>query len=94
MQTLLNKIQDLLDVKDLDLQSKLNDFDEWDSLSMVALISFAQKYYHINISINELMACQNIQNICDLILPLGGGADKLKSSLSSISLLFSIQKSA
>lgn len=73
MEKLLTKIQDLLDVQDLTLDSILNQYEEWDSLTMVALVSFAQKHYQINITLDELGACKNVKDIYNLFNKFNGG---------------------
>ncbi|PAF53664.1 hypothetical protein BKH42_04915 [Helicobacter sp. 13S00482-2] len=88
MQDLLNKIQDLLDVEKLFLEDKLTNFEEWDSLTMVALVSFAQKHYHINITLDALRACEKIQDICNLFKLNGGGGGELKTEFAFIANCF------
>ncbi|PAF45162.1 hypothetical protein BJI48_00935 [Helicobacter sp. 11S02596-1] len=51
---------------------------------MVALIAFAQKYYHASITINQLMTCQTIQDICMLIKESAGGGGRLTISHTSL----------
>lgn len=76
MEKILLKMQDLLDVQDLTSDSVLNQYEEWDSLTRVALVSFAQKYYKINITLDELDACRNIRDIYNLFNKATGGGDR------------------
>lgn len=73
MEKILLKMQDLLDVQDLTSDSMLNQYEEWDSLTRIALVSFAQKYYQINITLDELNACKNIKDIYNLFSKTNGG---------------------
>lgn len=74
MEKILSKMQDLLDAQDLNSDSILNQYEEWDSLTRIALVSFAQKYYQINITLDELNTCKNIKDIYNLFnKPDGGG---------------------
>lgn len=73
MKKFLSKMKELLDTQDLNLECMLDKYEEWDSLSQIALISFAQKYYHINITLDDLSTCKNINDIYQLFTKTNGG---------------------
>lgn len=93
MEKFLSKMQDLLDVQDLTLDSTLSQYEEWDSLTRVALVSFAQKHYQINITLDELNACESIKDIYNLFNKTNGGGGINKTLINSlIPLLHSYEK--
>ncbi|PAF43773.1 acyl carrier protein [Helicobacter sp. 11S03491-1] len=67
MQPLTDKLQELLDIPTLQPNEALCCFEEWDSLAMIALMSYAQKHYGVFINLDELCSAQTLQDICDLI---------------------------
>lgn len=73
MQALLLKIQDLLDIENISPDIDLKDFEEWDSLAMIALMSFIQKNYQADINLDILNECKNLQNIYEAIKKNSGG---------------------
>ncbi|PAF47059.1 hypothetical protein BKH46_04885 [Helicobacter sp. 12S02634-8] len=79
MQTLLQRLQDLLDSPKLTPTSKLSNLSEWDSLAMVALIALAKKHYNATITFNALAQCVEIQDIFDLLSSNGGGGAQYQS---------------
>lgn len=67
MEKIYKKLQDLLDVQSLDKTSILEDFEDWDSLCIITLITFLDKEYNINLYTNELKAAKNVGDLIDLI---------------------------
>lgn len=84
MQDLLLKTQDLLDTQNLSPELDLKDFEEWDSLAMIALMSFIQKHYQAKLDLDILSQCKNLQNIYEAIKKTQGGGAVTKYLLLSI----------
>lgn len=67
MEKIYKKLQDLLDVESLDRSAILEEFDDWDSLCIITLITFLDKEYSVNLYTNELKAAKTIGDLMDLI---------------------------
>lgn len=60
---------DVLDVDDLVLtdETAAEDVEEWDSLSQIILISEIEKHFHIKLEAKEVMECDNVGDMIDVI---------------------------
>lgn len=67
MEKIYKKLQDLLDVESLDKKCVLEDFEDWDSLCIITLITFLDKEYGVNLYTNELKAAKTVGDLMDLI---------------------------
>lgn len=67
MEKIYKKLQDLLDVESLDKKCVLEDFEDWDSLCIITLITFLDKEYSVNLYTNELKAAKTVGDLMDLI---------------------------
>lgn len=67
MEKIYKKLQDLLDVQSLEKESILEDFEDWDSLCIITLITFLDKEYSVNLYTNELKAAKTVGDLMDLI---------------------------
>lgn len=67
MEKIYKKLQDLLDVESLDKECVLEDFEDWDSLCIITLITFLDKEYSVNLYTNELKAAKTVGDLMDLI---------------------------
>lgn len=63
---LLEEIMEL-DEGELSLDMKLEDMEEWDSLTKLALMAEIRKLMGKTISVEELKAFNTIQDICDYL---------------------------
>lgn len=63
---LLEEIMEL-DEGELSLDMKLDDMEEWDSLTKLALMAEIRKLMGKTISVEELKAFNTIQDICDYL---------------------------
>lgn len=66
MEKLYKKLEEILEeeVKDSDV---LEDFDEWDSLSIITLISFIDKEYHVNLYTSDIKAVKTVGDLVKLV---------------------------
>lgn len=66
MEKLYKKLEDILEeeVKDADV---LEDFDEWDSLSIITLISFIDKEYHVNLYTSDIKSAKTVGDLVKLV---------------------------
>jgi acyl carrier protein len=64
---LLDAIKDAMDVDyELDIQKKLDDYDEWDSLAMLSLLSFFHDK-NINIELENIENANNIKTLLNIV---------------------------
>ena len=63
---LLEEIMEL-DEGELSLDMKMDDMEEWDSLTKLALMAEIRKLMGKTISVEELKAFNTIQDICDYL---------------------------
>ncbi|PAF47057.1 hypothetical protein BKH46_04875 [Helicobacter sp. 12S02634-8] len=67
MEKFYAKLQDILEVETLSDSDILEDFPDWDSLSIITLITFLDKEYQVNLYTNEIKAAKTIKDLCCLI---------------------------
>lgn len=60
MATLVDKLQELLEIDNLDLNAKFTDFDEWDSLSVLSVLALLDSDYGINMTQKEVEAFDSV----------------------------------
>ena len=71
--TILEEMQpifmDVLDKDSITLNNETtaDDIDEWDSLSQIQLILALEKHFKIKLSAKEIMECDNIGDMVDVI---------------------------
>ena len=66
----LKNLKELIDTeKDFDLETKLKDIEDWDSLSFVAFLSFCNSKLKLSITPEELKLAETV---CDLFKIVGG----------------------
>lgn len=69
-------LEEMIDVlqteEELSLDTVLDDLDEWDSLSKMAVMAFYNKNFGIKIALNEF---KNIKTVSDLVKLAGGKID-------------------
>ncbi|MGK0447098.1 MAG: acyl carrier protein [Polaribacter sp.] len=66
-QELLTKLEEILEVDQLDLSLKFQDFDEWDSLTSLSLIAMVDSDYKITITNKLIESFENVAAFCDYI---------------------------
>ncbi|RDU73852.1 acyl carrier protein [Helicobacter anseris] len=67
-QELLLQIQDALQRDEaLELSTKLNEIEEWDSLAIVSMISLYDTLFHLSVTGNELRNCKSVQDLVDIV---------------------------
>ncbi len=63
---LLEEIMEL-DEDTLNLESVLEDLEEWDSLSKLSLMAEAKKRFGKNLSVNEIRGFVKVKDICEYL---------------------------
>ena len=64
---LLEEAMDL-DEGTLSLESQLEDFEEWDSLSKLSLIATAKKEFDIALSADIIRSFKTVKDVCDCLI--------------------------
>lgn len=68
MDTLLNKIADLLEVETIDPQKRFQDYEEWDSFTRLSVLAMLDSDYNVQMSYKQLEAFPSIEEFCKNIL--------------------------
>jgi acyl carrier protein len=68
MDEFLEQMADIFEVDTIHLDDRLEDFDAWDSLTQLTLISLADENYGVTISAGELRNSETIGGLKELIV--------------------------
>ena len=68
MEELIEKLKDILEVEELDVNQKFTDFEEWDSLSALTIIALLDSDYEIAMKTSELREYESIDAFCKDVL--------------------------
>ena len=68
MEKLLARIAEILDVEEVDVTKKFTDYEEWDSLAALSILSLLNSDYRIAMKTSELREFASIENFCKDIL--------------------------
>ncbi|GHT61853.1 hypothetical protein AGMMS50239_13700 [Bacteroidia bacterium] len=69
MDEFLEQMADIFEVDAVDLNDNLEDFDAWDSLTQLTIISLADENHGVTISAKELRDAKTIGGLKELLLP-------------------------
>ena len=69
IETFLLKLQNELEIESnpLQLETQLNELDEWDSMTALLLIDFVSKEFNVILDAEELMDLTSIESLIELI---------------------------
>lgn len=68
MEELKKKLEDILDVETVNDKDALEEFDYWDSLAILSIISMASESYKKTFKAADIRECKTIGDLCKLIL--------------------------
>lgn len=68
MEELKKKLEDILDVETVNDEDALKEFDYWDSLAILSIISMASESYKKTFKAADIRECKTIGDLCKLIL--------------------------
>lgn len=62
-------LEELMDLEEgtLTKESQLNEFEEWDSLSKLALMAEAKKTYGKRLTVSELNEFKTVEDVCSFL---------------------------
>ncbi len=67
MQKFLENITELLEEETVEKSAVLNEFDAWDSLTILSIISMADEEYNVTISADEINSAKTVEGLFNLI---------------------------
>lgn len=67
MKNFESSISELLEVDHIEMNEELSSFDSWDSLTILAIISFSLEEYNVPLSAQEIEESKTISGLKELI---------------------------
>lgn len=68
MEELKKKLAEILEEETVEDQDKLEEFDYWDSLAILGIISMVSENYKKAFKAADIRACETVGDLCKLIL--------------------------
>ena len=68
MEELIQKLSELLEVDELDVNKKFTDYEEWDSLAGLSLIALLDSDYNMTMKTKEILAFESIKEFCEAVI--------------------------
>lgn len=68
MEELKKKLEDILEEENIQDGDILKDFDYWDSLAVLSIISMASENYKKTFKAADIRECSTVGDLCELIL--------------------------
>lgn len=68
MEELVQKLADILEVEEVDINKKFSDYEEWDSLAGLSLIAMLDSDYNMTMKNKEVLAFNSIKEFCEAVL--------------------------
>lgn len=68
MEELIEKLKDILEVDELDVTKRFADYEQWDSLSTLLVISMVNTDYSITMTKEELNQFESIEAFCKKVI--------------------------
>jgi len=68
MEELIEKLEQILEVKKFDLSKKFQEFEEWDSLTSLSIIAMLDSDYKITATHKQLADFSSVEEFCKFVL--------------------------
>ena len=68
MEELKNKLAEILEVDELDVNKRFTDYDEWDSLTGLSILAMLDSDYHTSMKVAEIVAFETSEAFCNKVL--------------------------
>lgn len=68
MEELLEKLAEILEVDEVDVNKKFTDYEEWDSLAGLSLIALLDSDYNMTMKNKEVLAFNSIKEFCEAVI--------------------------
>ena len=67
MEELKEKLEELMEVENLDLNAKFSDYEEWDSLTSLSVLALLDSDYGMSMSHKEVSTFDSIGGFCEYV---------------------------
>lgn len=67
MEKLIEKLKEILEVENLDLSKKFQEFEEWDSLTSLSIIAMLDSEYQITTTHKQLAEFSSVEEFCKFV---------------------------
>lgn len=68
MEELLEKLADILEVEEVDVNKKFTDYEEWDSLCGLSVIAMLDSDYKMTMKNKDILVFNTIKDFCEAVL--------------------------
>ena len=68
MEELIEKLSEILEVENIDITKKFTDYEEWDSLTALAILAMLDSDYHKTMKAADLRSFQSVEDFCKAVL--------------------------
>ena len=68
MEELLEKLADILEVEEVDVNKKFTDYEEWDSLCGLSVIAMLDSDYKMTMKNKDILEFNTIKDFCEAVL--------------------------
>ncbi len=68
MNELIEKLAEILEIEEVDVNKKFTDYEEWDSLAGLSLIAMLDADYGIAMNNKEILEFNSIKDFCEAVL--------------------------
>ena len=68
MNELLEKLAEILEVEELDVNKKFTDYEEWDSLCSLSIIAMLDSDYNMTMKNKDILEFNSIKDFCDAVI--------------------------
>lgn len=68
MEELVSKLEEILEVDNLDVSKKFMDYEEWDSLAALSILALLDSDYKMAMKVSDLKNYASIEAFCQNVL--------------------------
>ena len=68
MEELLEKLADILEVEEVDVNKKFTDYEEWDSLCGLSVIAMLDSDYKMTMKNKDILEFKTIKDFCETVI--------------------------
>ena len=68
MEELLEKLAEILEVDEVDVNKKFTDYEEWDSLCSLSIIAMLDSDYNMTMKNKDILEFNSIKDFCEAVI--------------------------
>ncbi len=68
MNELIEKLAEILEVEEVDVNRKFTDYEEWDSLCGLSILAMLDSDYNMSMKIKDILAFNSIKDFCEAVI--------------------------